>query len=58
MGSEGLSEADILAFIEQRRIARINRDFAAADTIRQELLAHGIELEDKPEGSSWRRVIY
>ncbi|NBR07937.1 MAG: cysteinyl-tRNA synthetase [Planctomycetes bacterium] len=57
MGSEGLSEADILAFIEQRRIARINRDFATADNIRQELLAHGIELEDKPEGSSWRRVI-
>ena len=53
----GISEAEIKVLIEQRSVARLERNFAVADNIRQQLLAHGIELEDKPEGSIWRRVI-
>jgi len=52
-----LGDAEIQALIEKRRIARMNREFAVADQIRQDLLSFGIELEDKPNGTSWRRVI-
>jgi len=45
------------AVIEQRiadRIeARKNRDWALADQIRDELLAHGVVLQDGPDGTRW-----
>jgi cysteinyl-tRNA synthetase len=40
--------------IEVRREARERRDFAASDTIRDELAQMGITLEDTPEGTRWR----
>lgn len=53
----GLDEAIIQAKIEARTQAKADRDFAAADAIRQELLAQGIVLEDKRGGpTEWRRV--
>jgi len=42
-------------FIEQRAQARKNKDFAAADAIRNRLDAIGILLEDKPGETIWRR---
>lgn len=50
-----LQEPAIEAMIEERTIARKTKDFATADRIRDELLAHGIMLEDQPGGTIWRR---
>ncbi len=39
--------------LEQRAAARAGRDFAAADAIRDQLKAAGIEIEDTPSGPTW-----
>ena len=41
--------------IEQRTLARKNKDFATADAIRDKLNDAGIALEDKPGQTDWRR---
>lgn len=52
-----LSDVDIDALVAQRQTAKDNRDFAAADAIRDQLKAQGIELEDKAGGlTQWRRA--
>ena len=49
-------EAEIDALIEKRRIARSERDFATADSIRDQLAEMGIEISDTPQGTTWRRA--
>ena len=53
-----VSESDprIDGLLRQRQEARENKDFAAADRIRDELAAEGIEIVDTPDGSRWRRA--
>jgi cysteinyl-tRNA synthetase len=53
----GLSEEQVAAGIVARRNAKQSKNFAEADRIRAELLAQGIVLEDKPDGTTeWRRA--
>ena len=54
-GKTGIDEAVILSLIEERNKARENRDFSAADRVRDQLLKSGILLEDGPLGTSWRQ---
>ena len=39
--------------IEKRKIAKQNKDFTLADSIRQELLDKGIVLKDTREGTTY-----
>ena len=52
----GLTDAQINALIEERTQARGNKDFQRADAIRDQLVDAGIELEDSPAGTRWRRT--
>jgi cysteinyl-tRNA synthetase len=49
------SVAHVEARIAERVAAKKNKDYAAADRIRGELLAAGIVLEDSAAGTTWRR---
>ncbi|MBI3592889.1 MAG: cysteine--tRNA ligase [Nitrospirae bacterium] len=49
-----LTEAQIEQRINDRKLARQNKDWAMADAIRKELDEKGILLEDKREGTSWK----
>jgi cysteinyl-tRNA synthetase len=42
--------------IQQRLVARANKDYREADRIRQELMEANIILEDGPHGTTWRRA--
>ncbi|MGH9382428.1 MAG: cysteine--tRNA ligase [Thermoanaerobaculia bacterium] len=50
------SADEIERLLDERRAARAGRDFARADEIRDELTAAGIEIQDSPEGTRWRRL--
>jgi cysteinyl-tRNA synthetase len=50
-GGEGPLGADVLALVAQRDAARAERDWAAADNIRDRLQAMGFVVEDGPQGT-------
>ena len=51
-----LSAAKIESLVARRSEARAEKDFAAADAIRDELAANGVSIEDGPTGTRWRRT--
>ncbi|TNF92217.1 MAG: cysteine--tRNA ligase [Gammaproteobacteria bacterium] len=53
---QGLTDQDIEGLVTERSDARSGRNFQRADEIRDQLTAAGIELEDGPEGTRWRRT--
>ncbi len=54
--TDGLSDGEIETEIQRRRDAKLIKNFAEADRIRNELQAHGISLIDKPGGETlWHR---
>jgi len=49
----GVTAKEIETSIQARQVARQQKNFAAADRIRQELNQKGIELRDSPNGTEW-----
>jgi cysteinyl-tRNA synthetase len=52
----GADAAQIQSRIDARTVAKKARDFALADSIRNELLAQGVVLKDSPTGTTWEAV--
>jgi cysteinyl-tRNA synthetase len=48
-----ISEQEILGLIQERKDARTAKDWARGDSIRDQLLANGIELKDGASGTTW-----
>ncbi len=49
-------DSELDSLIKEREEARKNKDFETSDKIRDELKLRGIELEDTPKGTLWRRI--
>ncbi|SCY33982.1 cysteine--tRNA ligase [Nitrosospira sp. Nsp13] len=56
MGDPAFTQERIEQMIQQRLIARTNKDYGESDRIRKELLDAGIILEDGSQGTAWRRA--
>jgi len=55
-GTGDLDDAAIEDLIQRRVAARAAKNFAEADSLRDELVANGIVLEDGPTGTAWKRA--
>lgn len=53
---DGISEESIRELVDKRNAARAAKDFALADAYRDELAASGVTIEDRPDGTRWRRT--
>jgi cysteinyl-tRNA synthetase len=52
-----ISASEIEQKIEERKKARSNKDWAKGDAIRDELLTHGVQIQDAPSGTKWTVII-
>ena len=50
-------EAKVNALIEVRAAARRNKDFAASDRARDELVSLGVQIKDGAAGTTWTRAV-
>ncbi len=53
---EGVDVGAIEALIAKRAKAKADKDFATSDSVRDELAAMGVALEDGPNGTIWRKA--
>ena len=51
-----ISATEIAALLAERDAARAARNFDIADAIREQLAADGVQIEDGPAGTTWRRL--
>ena len=49
--------ADVEAKIAERAAAKQVKDYAAADQLRDEIVAMGVEIMDSPTGTTWRKKL-
>ncbi len=54
-GEEEALPEEVKTLISEREAARVARDWAKADEIRDQVLELGYVLEDTPEGTEWKR---
>ncbi len=54
---EDADSEEIETLIAKRQEARLDRDFATSDTIRDLLASRGVILEDTPQGTKWKKKI-
>ena len=55
--SATITESEIEAILARRKGARVAKDFATSDALRDELTAHGVEVMDgDPLGWDWKLV--
>ncbi len=52
---ESISDTDIDTLVNKRNTAKTEKNWAEADAIRDQLHSLGVELEDTPDGTNWRR---
>lgn len=56
-GASEIDEAEILRLVDLRAGAKKEKDFKRADEIREQLTTMGVQIQDRPDGtSSWRKV--
>jgi cysteinyl-tRNA synthetase len=55
-GGTNFDITEIEDLILARKNAKLNKDFALADSIRNSLQEKGVILEDNAAGTSWRKV--
>ena len=56
-GEGDVTDADIDVIVQQRHQAKLDRNFALSDQIRDQLKAMGVVLEDSKEGTGWKREV-
>ena len=56
-GEGDLADANVDALVVQRQQAKLDRNFALSDQIRDQLKVVGIVLEDSKEGTVWKREV-
>ena len=49
----GIDQQVVEELVQRRQDARKNKDFELSDTLRQQLLAMAVEVQDTPDGPIW-----
>ncbi len=57
MLERGLDPDRVNGLVAERTTARVGKDFARADALRQELLELGVEVKDTPTGTIWKPLL-